>query len=884
MKIKIIIKSLLLFFIFEISIAEKYTFEVKKIISLNNGNTISAFDGEIISKNKNLSVKAKEFKYLKDLDILEASEGIAIIKSENLEIIFKQLKINNNNLTLIAKNGIQIDDLKNSLNITGEKIVMDRSKNILTASGGIQIDDLKNSLNITGEKIVMDRSKNILTASGGIQIDDLKNSLNITGEKIVMDRSKNILTASGGIQIDDLKNSLNITGEKIVMDRSKNIIFSNSLTKLKDKKNNKINTKSFKYNIDTKIAKVSNALINDNENNNFKIKNATINLLSNNLLGKDIVINLNNKFMGPDVEPTLVGKEIKYRGNVTEITDGAFTTCKKTDKCPPWQLSADKITHNKEKKTISYKNVWLELYDVPVAYFPKFFHPDPTVKRQSGFLMPTFKSSTNEDGYFSVPYYKVLSENKDLTLTPRFYGQDQFMIQNEYREVNKFSKITSDVGVYSDNNNNIQGHLFYNLNKDFSFDEFENNNLELKIEQVSKDNYLKKNRIESPIIQNYELLESSIKLNIKSENLNINTNLMVYENLNIQNNHDKYEYILPKIELDKRVENKTNLEGNFNFKSTNFIYNYDTNVFERVNTNNLIFNSTPKISKQGINNNYEFIIKNSNTKSDNSLSHKEGADHYLSGLFQFNSTYPLIKKNNNYRKLLKPKISFKLSPNNTRDISSNENKIDVNNIFNLDRISSNETLEGGISLAYGSDYILTSEKNNKEIFSLKLANNLRLKENNDIERNNQLGAKTSNFFGEITYSPVEFLSSSYKISTLNNLSDINYQNLITELKFSNFTTTLDYLRQDGDKNSYFLNKTTYNFNDSNNISFSTRENLKSDLTEYYNLLYQYKNDCLVASIEYQKEYYNDSEIRPSENIFFNLTIIPFGTAKSPNIR
>ena len=61
------------------------------------------------------------------------------------------------------------------------------------------------------------------------------------------------------------------------------------------------------------------------------------------------------------------------------------------------------------------------------------------------------------------------------------------------------------------------------------------------------------------------------------------------------------------------------------------------------------------------------------------------------------------------------------------------------------------------------------------------------------------------------------------------------------------------------------------------ISFSTRENLKSDLTEYYNLIYQYENDCLIASIEYQKDYYNDSEIRPSENIFVNLTIIPFGT-------
>ena len=45
------------------------------------------------------------------------------------------------------------------------------------------------------------------------------------------------------------------------------------------------------------------------------------------------------------------------------------------------------------KKSITYEDVWLQIYDVPVVYFPKFFHPDPTVKRQSGFLMPTFKNS-----------------------------------------------------------------------------------------------------------------------------------------------------------------------------------------------------------------------------------------------------------------------------------------------------------------------------------------------------------------------------------------------------------------------------------------------------------------------------------------------------------
>ena len=56
------------------------------------------------------------------------------------------------------------------------------------------------------------------------------------------------------------------------------------------------------------------------------------------------------------------------------------------------------------------------------------------------------------------------------------------------------------------------------------------------------------------------------------------------------------------------------------------------------------------------------------------------------------------------------------------------------------------------------------------------------------------------------------------------------------------------------------------------------------MTEYYNMVYQYKNDCLAASIEYQKEYYNDRDIRPKESIFLKLSIIPFGETSSPNLK
>ena len=84
--------------------------------------------------------------------------------------------------------------------------------------------------------------------------------------------------------------------------------------------------------------------------------------------------------------------------------------------------------------------------------------------------------------------------------------------------------------------------------------------------------------------------------------------------------------------------------------------------------------------------------------------------------------------------------------------------------------------------------------------------------------------------------------------------------------------------------SYLLNKTAYKFDDSKNISFSTRQNKKKNLTEYYNLMYQYRNDCLIASIEYKKDYYEDRDIKPEESIFFKLSIVPFGETSTPNLK
>ena len=755
--------------------------------------------------------------------------------------------------------------------------------NQIIAINGKAISSDKN-LEIDGKRFQYDKNINILNVVNGDAIIK-SNNLEIKFDELIINEKNLLITAKGNVKILDFNNELTIESENIIFDRKKNILKSHTKSILFDKFNNIFRSDKFEYKINNNLIKIENLFLTDLNGNNFKINLAYLNTNTNELSGKDIAVDLKNIFFEEDNEPRLKGNSIKYANGNTEISKGVFTPCKKTDKCPPWQLNAKKITHNKKKRSIQYEDVWLKIYDVPVVYFPKFFHPDPTVKRQSGLLMPTFKNSPNGNSYFSVPYFKVLSDNKDLTFTPRLYAKDQFLFQTEFRKENKRSKMISDVSIYAEKDKSLKSHIFYNFDKKFNYLNFKDSDLSLKIQQTTNDTYIKGNKITSPIISNNDLMENSLALKLQSDNLLIESDITMYENLNIKSS-DRYEYIFPKIDITKQIKNKTKLDGNFVFESSNYIHNYQTNILKKKNTNDLTFASFPKINNFGFYNNYEFFIKNSNSDINNSPGSKDGADYYLSGLFQFNSSLPMVKKTSNYQSILKPKVSLKLSPDNDKNISSQTDRLDVNNIFNLKRINSDETVEGGISLTYGNDFNITNIENSREILSVKFANNIRLKENEDLPKINQLSAKTSNFFGEISYNPNSFFTTKYNFSTKNNFYDINYENIEAKIKINNFVTKFDYLNENNslEKNSYLLNQTSYEFDEHNNISFSTRHNKKINLTEYYNLIYQYKTDCLKASLEYNKDYYSDRDIKPDESIFFRLTFVPLGQTSSPNLK
>ena len=166
-----------------------------------------------------------------------------------------------------------------------------------------------------------------------------------------------------------------------------------------------------------------------------------------------------------------------------------------------------------------------------------------------------------------------------------------------------------------------------------------------------------------------------------------------------------------------------------------------------------------------------------------------------------------------------------------------------------------------------------------------MANVFRLEEDKNIPISSSLGQKTSNVVSTIKLNPNDVFKIDYQHSFDENLNDTKYQLLSSEISINNFLTSFEYLNESANlaNNSYLYNRTSYNFNESNSISFETRENKKDKITEFYNLVYQYKNDCLIAAIEYNKDYYSFKDLEPEEKLFFKLTIIPFGQTTSPSI-
>tara|TARA_Y100001936_G_C16067777_1_gene668394 strand:- start:506 stop:2548 length:2043 start_codon:yes stop_codon:yes gene_type:complete len=678
-------------------------------------------------------------------------------------------------------------------------------------------------------------------------------------------------------------------------------VSSNEKTKIIDGDGNTIEVDMFNYLVDKNMFLSSGEIkIKDSKKNEYYFTEIYIDEKNSKIVGSDIRAFLKDGSFSGDSrnEPRFFSNSGIIEKDNTTFNKGVFTTCENNEgkKCP-WLIRAKEINHNAAKKTIFYESAVLKIYDFPIFYFPKFFHPDPSVKRQSGFLMPQFANNSSVGFSTSIPYFWAISDDKDMTISPKIYTGENVLIKNEYRQAFKNSFLIVDSsyteGYEKNTNKKLPGsrnHVFLNYTRNFLEQESSYSNLEINLEHVSNDTYLDAHDIKSELVdKDKQILKNEIKLQYQDESEYFGLTASAFEDLK-KPGRSRYEYILPNLVYEKNLLSSQKL-GIIDLKTNAIAKNFNVNRTTKFLVNDLGWKSRSYSNANGIQTNFEGLLKFVTYEAENTKRYKnEDLNGEAFAALSYNTSLPLYKniKDQNSINFLTPKLSFRYAPGHMRDIDDDNLKLSYSNLFNLNKNSQLDVIESGTSIAAGfelgnQDYI--NNNTGDENYSFYIGQIYNFEENFDMPARSSLDQKASDIVGSASVKFNKNFSISNEFTLDHNLNDINYNDLQASFLLGKAKFNMGYLEENNHlgSSSYLKSDIELKINNSNNLSFDLKKNLETDSTEFYNLAYNYINDCLKAGLVYRREFYADPDVESTDTLMFNISLLPLGNIPLPNV-
>jgi LPS-assembly protein len=753
-------------------------------------------------------------------------------------------------------------------------------------------------LEINSSKVTYDNIKKVTIFEGNVSSKDEKGN-EILSEYAKYDKLKNIIETNGETKIIT-SGGYQVFGSNVVLDDNKKIIYSNNKTRILDEDGNSVFVEMFNYSILTNIFFSKGKIkIKDKNNNDFNFSEIYIDENKKKIIGSDVKAFLNQPELSisSDNDPRFFANTMSLSENTNTFEKGIFTYCenREDDKCPPWALQSKKIKHDLAKKTIYYENVILKIYDFPIFFSPRFSHPDPTVKRRSGLLAPSLTNSTTVGTGISTPYFWNISKDKDLTLTPKLYVNENPLFLAEYRQdfINSFLMVDGGYtqGYKKKNNKKTSGgraHFFSNFNMSFIDEEEKKSSLEIGVEKVSNDTYFKVHNVNSSLVdKDKDVLENKINLIYQNKDFFVGLTPSFYEDTNKIGNL-RHEYLLP-LTIEKNIM-ASEKYGSLNLDSNLRLRNYETNKQTNFLINNFNWKSNKWFSSIGLENYFEGMFKNVNYESENTTKFKNDQKNteFNASLGYF-TKFPLYKEDfiNKIYQSLTPRLLLRYSPGHMRKTEGG--KLNYGNLFNLNKVNDADVIEPGLSTSIGFEY-----KKNKlsdlnisgdNEFSFSVGQVVSKKENMNIPSSTSLDQHFSDVVGETKYNVNEKVNLNYNFSIDQGYKNFNYNEIGADYTLNDTKFNLSYLQEKNHvgNQEYIQTGFDFNLNESSEIAFNTKRNLLTNSAEFYNLSYSYINDCLKAGIGYRREFYTDRDFEPENSLMFTISIIPFAEINTPSL-
>ena len=776
-----------------------------------------------------------------------------------------------------------------NVSIKAENISIDKKNETTIFKDNVVIEDEIGNI-IRSNYAEYDKKNNIFFLKDNITINDIDNNI-LKTEQATYNKTRKIFKTNGETTFESPKGYF-LKGSDISLNNNKKNIFSNNPTILTDLDSNTLNLENFEYVYSKKIFKSLGKIeVKDKNDNTYLFSQIIIDTKSNEMIGTDVKAFLNDeqfKFNNEN-KPRIFANTAQLKESGTSFQKTAFTFCNYRDenKCPPWEFTAREMNHDIAKKTIYYENVMIKVYNVPIMYFPYFFHPDPTVKRRSGFLIPSFKNVKSLGASTTIPYFYAINDDKNLTISNKIFSEHHPLVLAEYQQAFKDASLVVDLAYTeglkkSDTKKDIgqRSHGFLRFIKNFENNK-RANELELNLENISNRKYLKTYKIQTDLVNSDEnILENYLKFNSTGEDNFFGIEASVFESLK-KDSSEKYEYILPSATYSKNIISD-NTVGNIDFTSNFKIENTDTNKTNRTLINDFAWNYKDMYFENGIKSKIFSEIKNVNYDSKNIKGLKNDQNSEVFGALGYLSEIDFYKDYNALnRHLLTPKILLRYAPGNMKKENTG-GRINNLNIFTLNRTPSTNNFENGLSATLGFNYEIDS-KNKK--FSFSGGQVINQKENKKMSSESSLNEKLSDFVGSSNFNFNDKFNFDYNFAIDQNYKELNYNDLNASLNFDPVNLNFNYLKEKEHygKTEYFVADINLLKDKNENVSIKGKRNLITNSTEYYDLSYEYFNDCLRAGLVYRREFYNDSESDPEDSLMFKITLIPFGDLTSGKV-
>ncbi len=609
----------------------------------------------------------------------------------------------------------------------------------------------------------------------------------------------------------------------------------------------------------------------------------------------------------------------RENGCESEFEKAVYSPCKfckveNNNQYPLWQIKADKVIHDQAEQKVIYKHARLEIKGVPIFYLPYFSHADPTVKRKSGLLFPTYGMSKDLGTLISLPAFYAIAPNRDLTLTPMLTTKQGPVMITEYRH-RFYQGEAKFAGSYTKSHglNKQTGPIPFNgprppksdrwhLASKINYDISDERRLLLDFSRASDTTYLSRYPItrQTPAFAQSKNMTSMITVEqFKDENY------ISVKGASFQTDTPKTTpIVLPAITYHQQIQ-PDKMGGILSFDSNFLALSRQTPIpgrfgteMQRVSTG--VTWKLPYVTKSGqlitlnlsgradgyYTRRYQLSTRSPAPGFNSSLEHTQGR---LFPQASLDWRYPLLKRLNQSDWIFQPMGMLVSSPyqlNNTHipNEDSNSFELDDTTLFLPNRFDGIDRIDSGNRLVYGFDNSFYFPK--QKLVNVFIGQDRRLDRKQVVPIGLGEDIHKSDYVGRIKIKPISWFEARYRTAIKPGNNRPRYSEL--GFKFGDARLNLDlgyvFLNKKSTINKKDISQLNWKIGteivENWSVSFAQIRNLQKsqgsrDLANFISATY--KDECFQLDAGVYKTSYRDRDIHPDSGFLVKLTFKNLGS-------